>query len=35
MVKIIYDPKIELKQQNDMLCFENINRIINPIDGEL
>ncbi|PIM95318.1 Electron transfer flavoprotein small subunit [Candidatus Hodgkinia cicadicola] len=33
-VKIIYDPKIELRQQNGMLCFENINRVINPIDEE-
>ncbi|PIM96047.1 electron transfer flavoprotein subunit beta/FixA family protein [Candidatus Hodgkinia cicadicola] len=33
-VKIIYDPKIELRQQNGMLCFENISRVINPIDEE-
>ncbi|PIM96406.1 Electron transfer flavoprotein small subunit [Candidatus Hodgkinia cicadicola] len=33
-VKIIYDPKIDLIQQNGMLCFENISRVINPIDEE-
>ncbi len=33
-VKIIYDPKIELRQQDGMLCFENISRVINPIDEE-
>ncbi len=33
-VKIIYDPKIELRQQGGMLCFENISRVINPIDEE-
>ncbi len=33
-VKIIYDPKIDLTQQDGMLCFENISRVINPIDEE-
>ncbi|PIM95769.1 Electron transfer flavoprotein small subunit [Candidatus Hodgkinia cicadicola] len=33
-VKVIFDPEIELRHENDMLCFKNIRRIISPVDEE-